>query len=125
MKDYFSFQHDYFKLTDWCFTTIRGKSAIKQYKYDQEIKIIHCDESISNGSGVVLCRAHIIGAEIKKIGEISLDVLQRDADFLGFEIKNHWDFVGLINSMRKYSKIKSLDDEVCVFQLVKIESVKG
>lgn len=122
MKDYFSFQHDYFKLKDWCFTTIRGKSAIKQYNWAQTVKIIRCNESPSNGSGEVLYRAHIVGAEIKKISEIKLDVLQRDAEFLGFEIKNHWDFVGLINSMRKYQKIKSLDAEVCVFQLVKIET---
>ena len=121
MKEYFSFQHDYYKLKDWAFTTIRGKSAAKQYKEGQEVKIIHSNKSPSGGCGRLVCRAEVVGIEVKKIADIPLDILQRDAEFNGFKIYNHWDFVGLLNSMRPYTKIKSLDTEVTLFQLVKTE----
>lgn len=122
MKDYFSFSHDYFKLERKCFTTIRGHSTALQYKEGQIVDLIKSAELPSNGTGVSLGKAKIVMIEVIEISKINLDVLIDDAAFPGFTIRTAWDYVGLLNSFRKYdkSKIKSLDTKVAVFYLEKI-----
>lgn len=122
MKDYFSFSHNYFKLLRRCFTTVRGASTALQYQEGQEVNLIQCTSMPSNGTGIVLGKAKIVMIEIIAIKDISLDVLIDDAAFPGFTIRTAWDYVGLLNSFRKYdkSKIKSLDTKVAVFYLEKI-----
>jgi hypothetical protein len=122
MKDYFSFSHNYYKLLHRCFTTIRGASTASQYREGQEVNIIQCTSIPSNGTGIVLGKARIVMIETIAIEKISIDVLKDDAEFPGFTVRTAWDFVGLINSFRKYekSKIKSLETKVAIFYLEKI-----
>jgi len=121
MKTYFSFCHDYHKLREEAFTTIRGATAAKQYKVGQVVDCIAVDGPASHGKGRLICKAEIVGLETKPLSDIAMDVLQRDASYGRYCPKSHWDFVGLINSLRPYdrSKIKDLSEEVTVFQLFK------
>lgn len=122
MKTYFSFCHNYYKLQRKCFTTIRGGSAVTQYKTGQEVDIITAAALPSNGSGSVLCRARIVMIEKVKLSSLSLEFLKSDGEFLGFTIYSVWDFIGLLNSFRKYdkSKIQNAEAMVTVFYLEKI-----
>ncbi|GEM_PF-4866756 len=120
-KKYFSFRHDYNKLQQEMFTTIRGASAAAQYKEGDVVDIIHASATPSNGAGRVLFRARVEHIEVKAIKDIPLEVLQDDGVFPGFKIRDHWGFVGLLNSLRRFSKIQSLDEKVCVFGLSRID----
>jgi len=121
MKNYFSFCHQYNKLSEEAFTTIRGATAAKQYKIGQTVDCILTDGPDSHGKGRWLFQAEIVGIEVKPLAEIPLEVLQRDAGYGRYCPASHWDFVGLLNSFRPYdrSKIKDLSVKVTVFQLFK------
>lgn len=122
MKQYFSFCHDYYKMQNRCFTTIWGGSAATQYKVGQEVDIVAAAALPSNGAGSVLFRARIADIETVALSSLSLEFLQEDANFPGFSVRSTWDFIGLLNSFRKYdkSKIKSADCKVTVFYLERV-----
>jgi hypothetical protein len=122
MKEYFSFCHDYYKLQWASFTTIRGKSAAKQYEIDQVVEIRRVDQVPSNGTGRVLFKAEVVGIEVVRLADIPLPVMQRDAEYKGYRVLCPLGFMGLLNSFRKWekSKLKSLDDEVTIFYLWRI-----
>lgn len=118
-KTYLSFCHDYHKLANDAFTTIRGASAAKQYKEGQVVDIIRTEAANSQGRGRVLFRAQIVGIEVKPLADIPIDVLQRDAAYGRYCPKSHADFMGLINSLRVYSKMQDASEPVAVIQLFK------
>lgn len=104
-----NFCHEYYKLKNKRFTTIRGVSNLQLYNVG-EIVEIYVNRS-------VLFIAKVIKLEISQISKISLAALKEDAEYPGFEIKHHVDFMALINSFRRFNKLKSLEDEVLVITL--------
>lgn len=125
MKTYFSFCHDYFKLKEPVFTTIRGASAAKQHKVGQEVFIIRkppivLSEELTRAK--VLFKARIVSIEVRPIADIPLEALNADAAFKGFSVRSYEVFIGLLNSFRRFekSKIRDASAEVAVFTLERI-----
>ena len=106
------FFHGYYKLEEPVFTTVRGAGRIDKHKIGELVQV--------SVMGVILFTAEIIGMEKKRLSDIPLEVLKKDGEFHGFTIRNRYDFMGLINSMRKFGKMKSINEEVTVITLRKI-----
>ncbi|MBN2643020.1 MAG: hypothetical protein JXR78_15315 [Victivallales bacterium] len=121
MKNYISFCRNYHKLGDEGFTTIRGASAIKEYHEGQIVDILKTDVYPSGGKGELLCRAIIVDMEVLPLIDIPLDVLQRDGAFGKWKPGSHAEFMGLINSMRKYGKMDSVRNKVTLIKLIKTD----
>jgi hypothetical protein len=120
----FNFCHDYYKLEKEAFTAIRGKSAAKQYEVGQVVDIMRSNYVPSNGTGVKLYSAEIMAIQVRKLVDIPFGVMLADGEYKGLKIYNKMDFLGLMNSFRKWKKIKlkSLNDEVAVFYLWRCEN---
>ena len=88
--------------------------AAAQYELGQEVDIILNKKKLFRGK--------IVHMEVKKLKDIPLTLLKSDGEFPGFTIHSTRDFIGLLNSLRKFSKISSDEDEVTVFGLYKIEN---
>lgn len=103
------FNHNYYKL-DYCeFTTIRGAGRIKKHNVGDIVNIEAPRRSFP---------AKISKLQKIKLSDIPLEVLKDDGAFPGFVVRNHLDFMGLINSMRKFGKLKSIHEEVTIITLV-------
>lgn len=105
------FAHNYYKLDCVEFTTIRGAGRINKHKFGDIVNIEAPGRKFA---------ARIIYLEKKKLSDIPLETLKKDGEFHGFTVRNHLDFMGLVNSMRQFGKLKSIDDEVTIITLVKI-----
>jgi len=97
LKTLFNFSHDYFKLKNYAFTTIRSINYMKN--------------SLRIGSkGWItlqnrkLFLAIIMGYKDARICDINLDVLKQDAEYSGFLIASHQDFVDLLNSFTRFKQ---------------------
>lgn len=108
------FTHEYYKLKEQEFTTIRGKTSINKYKVGECVKIILKADVIGT--------AEVVRLEKTEIGKIPLGILKRDGEFPGFEINSHRDFIGLINSLRRFNKLKNADEEVTIITLKRVQS---
>lgn len=95
-QNYLNFSHDYDKLHDLEFTTIRGKSAIRYYQVNSQISILLDREKF-------FC-AKIIRIEQKHLLDLSLEFLQRDMKYNGFCVSSHKEFLDGLNSFRRDSK---------------------
>lgn len=102
-----NFTHEYDKLYKPTFTTIRGKTWIDKYSVGDEFDIAIKNE--------FWYRAEINNIELRRIKDISLEVLKEDVSPLKCE--SHDDFIQILNSFRRFNKLKSVDDIVCVIKL--------
>ena len=109
-----TFRHHYFKLAKAEFTTIRGKAQFKRLK----VGIITQVESPAGNFS-----AEITKLELKRVNEMNLDFLKGDAEYPGFEIRSHTDFVNLLNSFRApaWTQVE-LNSELTVITLKKHET---
>ncbi|MFX0210303.1 MAG: hypothetical protein ACFFDT_30265 [Candidatus Hodarchaeota archaeon] len=107
------FKHDYDKLKNDEFTTIRGKTKYNKFHVGQIIKITK--------QGKYFCEATIFNKELKRICDMSLEFLKADAEYPDFTIYTHDDFVHLINSFRPpYYHQANVHSPMSVFYLIKI-----
>jgi len=111
-----TFARDYHKLNDEKFTTIRGKSHFQKFMIGEEIEIYLNNE--------LLCLAEVTGLELCRLSDIPIETLKKDGEFSGFVIRSSKDFIGLINSMRLYHKIKDDSEEMTVIYLRKLYEMK-
>ena len=109
------FKHPYYKLKSNIFPTCRGKSTLRKYSPDTPVQII-------DPSGEYI--AVIIDATWRRIEDLSLAFLKIDGNYPGHDIKDHHDFVDLLNSFRRFNKIKSIEEEVTVLWLMTSPSNK-
>ena len=107
-----NFSHNYHKLQQKRFTTIRGKSLFKQLKTSQVIDVETPKEQF---------RATVVGLERRKIYEMDLAFLKADAEYPTFTINTVQDFVDLLNSFRApmWTKVE-LDSEMTIVTLERI-----
>jgi len=109
------FKHHYFKLDSLVFPTVRGKSWIN-VQTDDTVLVI--DKKLNLEYEVV-----VLENRLMQIEDLSYAFIRWDgtyADELGIHvIKDHHDFVDLLNSFRRFNKIKSIEEEVCVLWLLK------
>jgi len=98
LKTLFYFSHDYYKLQNDAFTTIRSVYYMNR-------------RGIGIGSkGWItlqnrkLFLAIIMGYKDARICDIPLEVLKNDAEYLGFLIASHQDFVDLLNSFTRFKQ---------------------
>lgn len=102
-----NFTHEYNKLRKSTFTTIRGKTWAEKYSVGDEV-----DVTVKNEFWY---RAEINNLELRSIKDILLEVLKKDVAPLKCE--SHDDFIQILNSFRRFNKLKSPDDLVCVITL--------
>ena len=107
-----NFAHAYHKLQQQRFTTIRRASNLKKYRLGEIVEI-------ADHTGFVLFTAKIVKLVVCEIAELSLDTIKKDAEYPGFEIKNHVDFLALMNSFRLFRSPLSLNDKVLGITLEK------
>ncbi|WP_064496473.1 hypothetical protein [Methanocaldococcus jannaschii] len=103
-----NFSHDYFKLREQRFTTIRSKHYLKNkgLRVGDVVKIKHPSGEFP---------AKIVGVEVKRICDIPLEILKKDAEFEGFNIKTHQDFVDLLNSFIPYKSNKLTTEKAIIY----------
>ena len=106
-----NFAHAYHKLQQQRFTTIRRASNLQKYIHGEVVEITL--------NRTLLFTAKITNLEVCKVSQMPLDVLKKDAEYPGFEIKNHVDFLALMNSFRFFRSPLSLNDKVLVITLEK------
>ena len=113
MSDYpvFRFKHQYFKLVNWIFPTCRGKTSLKKYPIDSIVEIEEPTNIISYGI--------VLDSQIRRIEDLSFSFIQIDGNYPGYMISDHHDFVKLLNSFRRFNKIESIEEEICVFWLMR------
>lgn len=105
------FKHNYFKLGDHKFTTIRGKSWYKKIDVGDTVEL-HTPTGIRE--------AKVVKVELKRIDKMLLSQLKKDGEYPGFKIENSLQFVSLLNSFRRpmwTSKPVAPDDEMTVITL--------
>lgn len=108
----FNFQHDYYKLKEDEFTTIRGKTNFEKIKGDVPV-VIQKDRKF-------FCYAKLEKKILVPISELTLEFLKKDAEAPNVVINSHQDFVDLINSFRpKFYHQATVDSTVSVFFLKK------
>ena len=103
------FFHGYYKLEEPVFTTVRGAGRIDKHKVGERVQV--------SVMGVILFTAEIIGMEKKRLSDIPLEVLKKDGEFPHHEINSHRDFMGIVNSLRRFNKLQSIDDEVTIITI--------
>jgi hypothetical protein len=86
-----SFKHDYHKLAQNIFTTVRGKAYFKRLKIGMQV--------IVEMPGVSF-HATVTNLELRRVNEMPLAFLKADAEYPGFFIHSPEDFVNLLNSFR-------------------------
>jgi len=106
------FAHNYYKLENDKFTTIRGVKYLEQKgkKVGDTFKII-------TPKGEFDCILEKI--EYRKICNLPLNMLKNDGEYDGFEIKSHQEFVNLLNSFTPY-KNNRLETKKLILYLKKI-----
>ncbi len=108
-----NFQHPYYKLDEPEFTTIRGKSWFNKVKNFPDVTLLI--------KGKLLCQAEITSTIMQNIGNIPLDQLKMDAEYPGYIINSHQDFLTLLNSFRaSYMPHAMLESAVTIIYLKKI-----
>jgi len=115
---FFNFTHDYYKLKDECFTTIRSKTYNKKRGWIRINKI-----GWITINRLPLFPVRLLKYEDKRIINMSLKLLKKDADSDYLIIKNSMDFVNLLNQFVKdshgYMGRHSLKTEKRIFYLRK------
>ena len=114
-----NFSHDYYKLRNELFSTIRGKTKFKYYKIGDIINV--------NVNRKLLCPILILNKVLMEIADIDLTILELDAKYPGFEIMDHHDFVDLLNSFipKLFNFEYSIHSEVSIFFCVKLPKNYG
>jgi len=108
----FNFQHDYYKLEEDRFTTLRGKIKFKDYKVGEGVVI--------QKNKKFFCYAKLEKKILVPICELSLEFLKKDAEAPGIVINSHQDFVNLINSFNPpFYHQATVNSTKSVFFLVK------
>ncbi|XRP97804.1 hypothetical protein ACO3UB_08395 (plasmid) [Methanocaldococcus sp. 16A] len=102
------FRHDYYKLQEETFTTIRGKRFLRWIDVD-------VGDVIRIKSPSYDFFARIIDVQYKRICDIPIELLKKDAEFEGFEIKTHEDFVRLINSFTRWKNTKLTTEKAIIY----------
>jgi hypothetical protein len=117
----FNFAHKYFKLNSERFTTTRGISNLKKYQKGDIVEIFLNSRHF--------CYCQIFNISVKPISKIPLRFLKMDGEYFGFKIKNHQEFVNLLNSFLKKLPAgipeATIDSEKAIFFLQKIHLSKG
>lgn len=106
------FRHRYYKLERPVFTTIRGKAQFKRIKVGDIQEVV-------TPSGMF--KAKVINLELARVGDMLVSFLKLDAEYPGFTINSHDDFVRLLNSFRSptWSQV-TIDSELTIITLEKI-----
>lgn len=92
----FDFKHPYYKLYRERFTTIRSIRYAKQHK----IMLGRIGWVSLQGKPLKLVK--VIGMKDMRIIDMPLSLLKEDAEYPGFRIESHLDFVELLNSFSQY-----------------------
>ena len=109
----FNFKHDYYKLGNDKFTTIRGRVQFDKFEKGDIVPI--------HKQGKIIFYAQIETKQLRTIKSLSLPFLKSDAEYPGFEIKCHHDFVDLLNSfLPSYYTQSTVDSIKTVFFLKKV-----
>ena len=113
MSEPIKFRHQYYKLAQNEFTTIRGKGQFKRRKVGDIVKI-------ETPSGDF--KAEVVKTALVVVKDISVGFLRADAEYRGFEIHSHDDFIKLLNSFRppNWTQV-TLDSELTVMTLRKVK----
>lgn len=106
------FAHNYNKLKENEFTTIRGKTNFKKYKAGETVEILLKGKKIFN--------AEIDHVKKTELADVPFNLLKKDGEFPGFTINERIDFIGLINSLRRFNKLKNENEMVTVLFLKRI-----
>lgn len=113
------FKHDYYKLGNMKFTTIRGVS------WDKKVKTGDIVEITKNGK--YFCLAEVKYTILSPIKRILASALKDDSEYPGFELrkgKAHEDFISLLNQFyprNRFEKARAkMDTMICVIRLVKV-----
>jgi hypothetical protein len=107
-----TFRHQYYKLSQPQFTTIRGKVQFFKLKIGDKIPIETPNEDFT---------AEIVHLALSKMENLSLPFLKLDAEYPGFEIKSKQDFIDLLNSFRAPAWTQvNFESELTVITLKKL-----
>ena len=111
MKSRFNYSHCYDKFECVQFTTIRGKDSIRHYKIGQVVE--------NFVKGIPIGQSFIYKIEQLEIINIGTNTLIADGQCSddGIFIKTTRDFVKLLNSFRRFHKIKSSHEVVTIFYM--------
>ncbi len=112
-----NFTHDYYKLYDNEFTTIRGRSWFDKVKIGEIVRIsIHNEWMFS---------AQIFMKSISQIDLMHIDFLKKDAEYDLLKIDTKDQFLNLINSFyprNRFAEAKAtMKTELTVIHLRKVE----
>lgn len=113
LKKFFNYSHYYNKLCNDEFTTIRGRSAIGSYEVGQLVE--------NRVEGACVAKAEILRIVQKRICDIEVSELCDDAAYDGYSIDSRQDFIDLLNSFRRFNKIKDANEIVTIFYMKRIE----
>ena len=111
MKGSFKYAHLYDKFECACFSTIRGKDSIRHYKIGQVV------DNIVKGKSIGKSKIRQISQQ--RISDIKLSILVADGQCSDDDIfiKSKRDFVELLNSFRRFRKIKDGGEVVTIFYM--------
>lgn len=110
------FKHHYFKLDSFVFPTTRGRSW-RNVLPDTTVRIIDLELNLEY-------EATVLENRLRRIEDLSYAFIRLDGTYIDeigkvHVIKDHHDFVDLLNSFRRFNKIQSIEEEVCVLWLIK------
>lgn len=110
LKKSFKFSYYYDKLNDDLYSTIRGKNAFTKYHTGFTYLIFVKKKEIHQA---IIEEIHRV-----RIKDIPMEILR--ADIAPIKMRTRADFIKLLNSFRRFHKIKKSDEYVTLFWLRKI-----
>lgn len=96
------------------FCTFRGLTYLTKFKANQLVDVL------VNFRHIFF--AKVVRVDKVRICDIGIDILRKDTMLSGkSRVNSHRDFIIVLNSLRKYNKIESINEELCRIILQKIE----
>ena len=114
LKNFFGFSYYYDKFKSDFYSTIRGKNSFMKYHTGFTYPIFVKKKEIHKA---VLEEIHRV-----RIKDISIEILR--VDIAPMKMNNRADFIKLLNSFRRFHKIKKSDEYITLFWLRKIHEWK-
>lgn len=115
------FKHNYYKLGNKNFTTIRGVA------WDKKVKLEEIVEITKNGE--YFCHAKVELKVLSTIKRTLPDALKKDCEYPGFELrkgKEHEDFISLLNSFYPRNRFlrarADMETMTCLIHLTKVNN---
>lgn len=100
------FKHEYFKLQNEVFPTVRGKSS--KYKPEEFLNVVTPSKKFV---------VQVLSVDYKAIKELTTAFMDLDGTHGEYHVYNYLRFIELLNSFRRFHKIENASETVCVLWL--------